>query len=394
MRGGGGKKPEGKRTGVVPFVGEGGKVRRAVVVNLGRGLTRAKLSGGGMGEREVEEFVGRVGRLGGVVGEVCRGEEGGKEVGEVWVVVPPYTDDHDDDHDQARQDDEETVEMMRNLGNRVLENVAFNVDTGMYKDSRYKGTSDSSSSSSSMSPGLKTVTISCGLHATTSHDDDPSGAESVRVGRCLARGTNLARDMVNSPPNVLNPLSMSSLALSLSASSASGGGVSSRNSGSLTCRVMDESECSSLGMGAFLGVGRGSETPPRLIHLTYKSGSPTTVTALVGKGLTFDSGGYNIKTSMMELMKFDMGGAAAVFGAARSIADIGIQDVEVHFIVACCENMISSRSMRPSDVLVASDGTTIEVVNTDAEGRLTLADALVYARGGRLGRGRSWSAAR
>lgn len=133
-------------------------------------------------------------------------------------------------------------------------------------------------------------------------------------------------------------------------------------------------------MGAYLGVARGSETPPQFIHLTYKGkGEIKHKVGVIGKGLLFDTGGYNIKTAMMELMKFDCGGAAAVLGAARAIGELAPEGVEAHFIVAACENMISDRAVVPSDVLTASNGKTIEVVNTDAEGRLTLADALVYA---------------
>ena len=99
----------------------------------------------------------------------------------------------------------------------------------------------------------------------------------------------------------------------------------------------------------------------------------------MGKGLLFDTGGYNIKTAMMELMKFDYGGAAAVLGAARAIGATKPDGVEAHFVVAACENMVNARAMVPSDVLTASNGKTIEVLNTDAEGRLTLADALVFA---------------
>ena len=136
-------------------------------------------------------------------------------------------------------------------------------------------------------------------------------------------------------------------------------------------------------MGAFLGVARGSETEPQFIHLTYRPRNRWRKRILkrlgiVGKGLLFDTGGYNIKTGMMELMKFDCGGAAAVFGAARTIAELQPDNVEVHFCVAACENMISERAYVPSDILTASNGKTIEVMNTDAEGRLTMADALVY----------------
>merc|ERR1719408_384316 len=117
--------------------------------------------------------------------------------------------------------------------------------------------------------------------------------------------------------------------------------------------------------------------------MTYTPpGGASKKVAFVGKGLTFDSGGYNIKAgagSMIEKMKFDMGGAGAVLGAARTLAEVRPAGVEVHFIVASCENMVSAEAMRPGDILTASNGKTIEVLNTDAEGRLTLADALVYA---------------
>mmetsp|Transcript_14097 Transcript_14097/g.17116 ORF Transcript_14097/g.17116 Transcript_14097/m.17116 type:complete len:272 (+) Transcript_14097:1-816(+) len=135
-------------------------------------------------------------------------------------------------------------------------------------------------------------------------------------------------------------------------------------------------------MGAYLAVARGSELPPKFIHMKYSNGTPTRKIAFVGKGLTFDSGGYNIKagaSSLIELMKFDMGGAGAVIGAARAISLLKPVNKEIHFIVASCENMISGNSVRPGDIIQASNGKTIEVNNTDAEGRLTLADGLVYA---------------
>jgi leucyl aminopeptidase len=122
--------------------------------------------------------------------------------------------------------------------------------------------------------------------------------------------------------------------------------------------------------------------PPKFIHLIYKptTGQPRKKLAIVGKGLTFDSGGLNIKGagSGIETMKMDMGGAAATFGAAQAIGQLQ-PDVEVHFISAVTENMISGKAMHPGDILTASNGKTIEINNTDAEGRLTLADALVYA---------------
>lgn len=159
-------------------------------------------------------------------------------------------------------------------------------------------------------------------------------------------------------------------------------------------KVLGLAQCRALGMGAFLGVAQGASmdtgSAPHFIHLTYtppnhgSQGAGAKKVALVGKGLTFDSGGYNLKTgagSMIDKMKFDMGGAGAVLGAAKALSELQPLGVQVEFIVAACENMVSERAMRPGDVLTASNAKTIEVLNTDAEGRLTLADALVYAEG-------------
>jgi leucyl aminopeptidase len=145
--------------------------------------------------------------------------------------------------------------------------------------------------------------------------------------------------------------------------------------------VLEREDCEKLGMGAYLGVAQASDMPPKFIHLTYKpAGEPRRKLAIVGKGLTFDSGGLNLKVggSGIETMKMDMGGAAATFGAAKAIGQIK-PDVEVHFISAATENMISGHALHPGDILTASNGKTVEVNNTDAEGRLTLADALVFA---------------
>jgi leucyl aminopeptidase len=203
--------------------------------------------------------------------------------------------------------------------------------------------------------------------------DGSSFAEqsAIEAGKAIASGVFLAKDIVNAPHNVLNSESLAETAKRLAKESK----------GRLKCTVLDKKECEKRGMGSFLGVARGSETEPQFIHLTYTppSGSFKKKIAVIGKGLLFDTGGYNIKTSMMELMKFDCGGSAAVIGAARVVAQLAPEDVEVHFIVAACENMINGKAMVPSDILTASNGKTIEVMNTDAEGRLTLADALVFA---------------
>ncbi len=183
-------------------------------------------------------------------------------------------------------------------------------------------------------------------------------------------GVELARQLVAAPPNVATPQHLADTAAAI----ASDFGAE--------LRVLERSDCQALGMGAYLGVAQGSDLAPKFIHLTLRpAGVVQRRVALVGKGLTFDSGGYNLKTagSQIEMMKYDMGGSAAVLGAARALAELRPAGVEVHVIVAACENMISGGAVHPGDILTASNGKTIEINNTDAEGRLTLADALVYA---------------
>ena len=190
-----------------------------------------------------------------------------------------------------------------------------------------------------------------------------AGTESaIARARQITAGVILARELVAAPANFVTPITMAETAQSLAVDCG------------LELEILEQEECEKLGMGAFLGVAKASDLPPKFIHLTYKpEGTPRRKIAIVGKGLTFDSGGLNIKGagSGIEMMKVDMGGAAATFGAAKAIGHIK-PDVEVHFISAVTENMISGRAMRPGDILTASNGKTIEVNNTDAEGRLTL----------------------
>jgi len=192
---------------------------------------------------------------------------------------------------------------------------------------------------------------------------------AISQAQVICTGVILARELVAAPANVVTPVSMAETAEAI---------ASEYN---LALEILEREDCERLGMGAFLGVAKASELPPKFIHLTYKpDGTPKRKLAIVGKGLTFDSGGLNIKGvgSGIETMKMDMGGAAATLGAAKAIAQLK-PDVEVHFISAVTENMISGQAMHPGDILTASNGKTIEVNNTDAEGRLTLADALVFA---------------
>jgi len=197
------------------------------------------------------------------------------------------------------------------------------------------------------------------------------GAQPAALARAeaISAGTILARELVNAPANAVTPLALAETAQQLAQEYG------------LSLEILEREDCERLGMGAFLGVAQASDLPPKFIHLIYQpTGTPRRKLAIVGKGLTFDSGGLNIKGagSGIETMKMDMGGAGATLGAARAIAALK-PDVEVHFISAATENMIDGKALHPGDILTASNGKTIEVNNTDAEGRLTLADALVFA---------------
>jgi len=230
----------------------------------------------------------------------------------------------------------------------------------LYCDVRFKGLKSNAKVSAE---DLTTV----GLYLEGESNDVGARLES---GASLAKGIYLTKDIVNAPHNVLNSLALANTARR----------IAKESGGSITCQILGKKEIEARGMGAFMAVARGSETEPQLIHLTYKAkGDIKKKVGLVGKGLLFDTGGHNIKTQMMELMKFDCGGSAAVLGAARAVGELQPEGVEAHFIVAACENMISAKAYVPSDILTASNGKTIEVMNTDAEGRLTLADALVFA---------------
>jgi len=189
--------------------------------------------------------------------------------------------------------------------------------------------------------------------------------------KIICDGVILARELVSAPANVVTPAKLAQTAQEIAQTFPD----------RFELEILEREQCEALGMGAFLGVSQGSDLPPKFIHLTYKNGEERTKLAIIGKGLTFDSGGLNLKTggSGIEMMKIDMAGAAGALGCARTIGALQPPNLEVHFIIAACENMISGRAIHPGDILTASNGKTIEVNNTDAEGRLTLADALVFA---------------
>jgi leucyl aminopeptidase len=188
-------------------------------------------------------------------------------------------------------------------------------------------------------------------------------------GRTIAEAQNLARDLVNEPPNRLLPETLAKAAQNVSAEFG------------LECDVLDESAMRELGMGALLGVAQGSSNPPFLIAIKYRPSVPSGQDhlALVGKGVTFDTGGISIKPAEgMDKMKYDMAGAAAVIGAMQAIAQLK-PAIPVTGYIPTVENMLNGNAQRPGDIVTSLAGKTIEVLNTDAEGRLILADAITYA---------------
>jgi leucyl aminopeptidase len=191
---------------------------------------------------------------------------------------------------------------------------------------------------------------------------------AVEQGVAVSRAVNIARDAVNEPPNVLTPEALADAARRVA------------KDGRLKLTVLDEKGIRKAGMNLLTAVGQGSANPPRFIHLSYVPKRSKAKIVFVGKGLTFDSGGLCIKPAAgMGDMKSDMGGAAAVLGALAAIASLR-PNVEVHGIIASAENMPDANAYRPADVFASLDGKTVEIINTDAEGRLVLADALAYAR--------------
>jgi leucyl aminopeptidase len=202
------------------------------------------------------------------------------------------------------------------------------------------------------------------LHATD-HADEVRDA--VRVASVTAAAAALARDLVNTPPHHKRPPVLADRAVA----ELEGSGVE--------VRVLDEHALAAGGYGGILGVGQGSSEPPRLVELTYAPDGATRHVALVGKGITFDTGGISLKpSSAMETMKLDMAGAATVLAVVKAVAELELP-VKVTGLMALAENMPSGTATRVSDVLTMKGGTTVEVINTDAEGRLVLGDALVHA---------------
>ncbi|MCZ6601943.1 MAG: leucyl aminopeptidase, partial [Planctomycetota bacterium] len=194
-------------------------------------------------------------------------------------------------------------------------------------------------------------------------------ASAAHLGEVVATSANLARDLGNTPSNDATPSYLARTAQ----------GIARKRK--LSCRVMNEAEMKRLRMGALLGVARGSREKPRFIILEHRGKRAAAETiVLVGKGITFDSGGISLKPPLkMEDMKFDMCGGAAVLGILDAVGQLGLKN-HIVGLVPCTENLPGGSAQKPGDVVRTLSGKTIEVINTDAEGRLILADALAYAK--------------
>ena len=187
----------------------------------------------------------------------------------------------------------------------------------------------------------------------------------IKEGKIFAEAMYLTRNIANEPAEYATPAKLAEIATQIEG---------------LDTKIYDKEEIKKMNMGAYLAVARGSAEPPKFIHMKYSNGNPKKRIALIGKGLCFDSGGMDLKpASSMLTMRDDMSGAACILGVMSALNKLKPQNIEIHGIIAACENMPGQNAYKPGDILTAKNGKTIEVDNTDAEGRLTLADALCYA---------------
>jgi len=214
-------------------------------------------------------------------------------------------------------------------------------------------------------PKLASVSV-----ATENARASKAAAKGLVLGEAIGSGIALARDLANLPPNVCTPTYLGNRALQMA-----------KEWPSVKAKVLDHSGIKALKMGAFLAVTQGSDQPPRLIVCEYRGAKKSVAPiCLVGKGITFDSGGISLKDPpAMDEMKFDMSGAATVLGTLRAVAELKLP-INLVVVVASCENMPSGGAAKPSDIVTTMSGQTVEILNTDAEGRLVLCDAITYSR--------------
>jgi leucyl aminopeptidase len=198
---------------------------------------------------------------------------------------------------------------------------------------------------------------------------DAAAQQALAQAVAIAHGMDLTKELGNLPGNICNPSYLAARALALG-----------KTHKSIKATVLEEKDMQKLGMGSFLSVTRGSEHPAKLITLEYSGGDKKQKpVVLVGKGITFDTGGISLKPGAdMDEMKYDMSGAGSVFGTMQAIAEMGLK-LNVVGVIPTCENMPSGKATRPGDIVTSMSGQTIEILNTDAEGRLILCDALTYS---------------
>ena len=350
----------------------------ALVVNLFSGVEKP---GGATGavDQALDGAISRLiedGEIKGKGGELTLLHTMGK-IGPARVLVAGLGKQEDFDADVARRVSSESLRYLRRRGVCKAVTVAHGAGAGglsleeagraiaegallgLYRFDRYHTNGDSSDGE------FAELTIA---------ERDEARAQAIRngvsQGRTMAEATMIARNMVNEPANVMNPTAMAETARRVAEEHGLG------------FEVMDNAEMKELGMGAFMGVAQGSDEPAKLIILTYEGDpdNPGNNLGLIGKGITFDTGGISLKPAAnMEAMKGDMAGGASVIAAMQIIAQLR-PCINVTGMVAATENMPGGSAQRPGDVVRAMNGKTIEVINTDAEGRLVLADALCLAR--------------
>jgi leucyl aminopeptidase len=244
--------------------------------------------------------------------------------------------------------------------NTMVRETVLSFENALYRFNEYK------SDPAKVRKPLRKLTI-----GITRRKDFTAAEEAMLQGKGIATGMSLAKDLANSPPNICHPEYLAQRAKQLS-----------KTYRKLKVNIIEEKEMEALGMGAFLSVSRGSEQPAKLICMEYNASkdSNSKPIVLVGKGITFDSGGISIKPSpAMDEMKYDMGGAASVFGALAACMHMQLP-VHVIAVVAAAENMPDGRASRPGDIVTTLSGQTVEILNTDAEGRLVLCDTLTYVK--------------
>lgn len=251
------------------------------------------------------------------------------------------------------------------------ENVAFNFEIdgkkgnisaivegltlGAYEFDKYK-------TNNKKGNGIKTIEF------ISSNIGEKTFKEGLEFAKAISEATNFARDLINEPPVVITPTRLAEFAKEIAEEQK------------LQCEIFDREEMEKRGMGGLIAVSLGSEEPPKFIHLTYEPRKkPIKTVAIVGKGVTFDTGGLCIKPrDSMRTMKMDMSGAACVLGVMKAITKLN-PPVRVHGLISATENMPGGKAYKPDDIVRALNGKTIEVIDTDAEGRIVLSDALSYA---------------